>query len=177
MSLNGVLAPAVSIPARHVINASIRVLQKCGFTIQGYTSSFAGARGGTGDMVVPERREFDRASEKSEDGVASHAPQAKVSYSEIYDLRSTYAYTVKRGRRGGRVGDANGAVGRSEGIQEILADEAPNETGCAEEAAPTRGGQVLTGPTGGVLSRFCHGRSVFGSIWAAARFQALQEVV
>jgi integrase len=84
-------------------------------------------------MVVPERREFDRASEKSEDGVVSHALQAKVSYFRNYDLRSTYATRL--------------AAGRCEGIQEILADEAPNE------------------------------KAVLGSIWAAARFQGLQEVV
>ena len=89
-----------------------------------------------GNMLIPERREFDWASEESEDGVASDAPQCQGAVLPNLQSAVDVRYPVKRGRRGGRVGDATTAAGRCEGVQEVIADGAPNETGGVEEAKP-----------------------------------------
>src|ERR1039458_10619489 len=44
--------------------------------------------------------------------------------------------SLKRGWRGGRVGNAIAPAGGCEGIQEVLADETADETGSAAEAEP-----------------------------------------
>ena len=62
--------------------------------------------------------------------------RAKVPYFRIYDLRSTYATRLSAGRRGGRVGDSTASAGRRQGVQEVLTDEAADETGGAAEAEP-----------------------------------------
>ena len=138
---------------------------------------------GPGDVVVPERREPDGASEDVQDGLACNAAAGPgVPYFRIYDLRSTYATRLERGRRGGRVGHAAAPPGGREGVQEVLADEAADETGGAAEAEPEgqRGpDRVLSRrrSTDGVLSRFCHGRSRFGSIWADGTVSEIEKVV
>ena len=91
---------------------------------------------GTGTLVVSERRESDRPSEDSEDGLARDVAPGKGAV--LPDLRSAVDLcdSPERGWRGRRVGDAVASTGRCEGVQEVLADETADEKGGAAEAEP-----------------------------------------
>jgi hypothetical protein len=48
-------------------------------------------------VAIPQRREFDRLSKESEDGLAIDVAQGQGAYFRIYDLRSTYATRLSAG--------------------------------------------------------------------------------
>jgi integrase len=62
--------------------------------------------------------------------------RAGVPYFRLYDLRSTYATRLSAGGGRRRVGHADAAADGCAGIQEVLADETPDETGGAHQAQP-----------------------------------------
>ena len=91
---------------------------------------------GPGALVVPERRESDRASEDAEDGLACGFAQSEDAI--FQDLRSAVDLrdSFKCGWRGGRVGHAIASAGRRQGVQEVFADEITDEKGGAAEDEP-----------------------------------------
>jgi len=116
---------------------------------------------GIAQLVVSERRESDGPSEDVEDRVARDLAPFR-----IYDLRSTYATRLSAGGVADewvtqllRQGDAK--VSKKYSQMKL------------QMKRRMKAGQVLTRrrSTEGVLSRFCHGRSDFGPVWAAGRYR------
>ena len=62
--------------------------------------------------------------------------RAKVPYFRIYDLRSTCATGLSAGGVADEWGDSTAPAGRRQGVQEVLTDEAADETGGPAEAEP-----------------------------------------
>ena len=91
---------------------------------------------GPGAYLFPSERECQRASEDVQDRLARDVAAGEVSV--LSHLRSPLhvRHAAQRRRRRGRVGDAVAPAGRREGVQEVLADEAADETRGAGKAEP-----------------------------------------
>ena len=102
--------------------------------------------------------------------------RAKVPYFRIYDLRSTYATRLSAGGVADEWVTQLLTARRCQGLQEVLADETADEEGGSAETEPEgqrKRRRVLSRrrSTDGVLSRFCHGRSDSGPIWADGKYR------
>ena len=105
-----------------------------------------------------------------------------MPYFRIYDLRSTYATRLSAGGVADewvtqllRQGDAKVFKKYSQMKLQMKREALQKLNRKANESRP---GFDTERPTDGVLSRFCHGRSGFGSIWAArGQYRQILEVV
>lgn len=109
-------------------------------------------------VLVLERQESDGIPGDVQDGLGGNAAESEGPV--LSDLRPAlhvrHAAQCRRRRR--RVGNAAAPPGRRQGLQEVLADEAPDETRGASEAESRgqRGGGLGTGRV--VLRQFCDSR-------------------
>ena len=94
------------------------------------------ALAGQGPWLFPSDENPSGTPEDAEDGLARRFAEGEGAI--LPDLRSPFHVrdSSERGWRGGRVGDAIAPAGRRQGVQEVLTDEAADETGGSAEAEP-----------------------------------------
>jgi integrase len=93
---------------------------------------------GPGDYLFPSDENTDGHQKTFKTVWHATLRRAGVRYFRIYDLRSTYATRLSAGGVADEWVTQLLPAGRREGVQEVLANEASDETGSADQAQPPR---------------------------------------